>query len=66
MREFLKSHFEIVFYDCHKLAEIDLSDLSQEKIHQQFTNAGIERAVNALLDNEKKMLMCWVLVLVVL
>lgn len=49
----LKSHFEMVFYDCCKLAAIDLSDFSEDKIHHQFTNGGIERAVQALLENEK-------------
>lgn len=49
----LKRHFEIVFYDCCELADIDLSDLSEDKIHQQFTNGGIERAVKSLLENEK-------------
>jgi hypothetical protein len=49
----LKSHFEIVFYDCCKMAEIDLSDFSEDKIHHQFTNGGIERAVKALVENEK-------------
>jgi dienelactone hydrolase len=28
--------------------------ICHKKIHEQFTNAGIERAVKALLDNEKK------------
>lgn len=49
----LENHFEIVFYDSCELAEIDLSDYSEEKIHQAFTNGGIERAVEALLDKEK-------------
>lgn len=49
----LKSEFEIVFYDCCKLGEIDLSEFSEDKIHQQFTNGGIERAVKTLLESEK-------------
>ena len=49
----LKSEFEVVFYDCCKLGEINLSDFSEDKIHQQFTNGGIERAVKTLLENEK-------------
>ncbi len=49
----LKKHFDICFYDCCELAEIDLYDLSEEKIHFQFINGGIERAVKALLDKEK-------------
>jgi pimeloyl-ACP methyl ester carboxylesterase len=50
----LKSEFEVVFYDCCTLGEIDLSDFSEDKIHQQFTNGGIERAVKTLLENEKE------------
>ena len=49
----LENHFEVIFYDCCELAEIDLSDYSEDKIHQEFTNGGIERAVKAILDKEK-------------
>lgn len=49
----LENHFEVIFYDCCELAEIDLSDYSEDKIHKEFTNGGIERAVKAILDKEK-------------
>lgn len=49
----LENHFEVVFYDCCELAEIDLSEYSENKIHQQFINGGIETAVNAILNKEK-------------
>ncbi|ASS49496.1 MAG: hypothetical protein A3D31_02735 [Candidatus Fluviicola riflensis] len=49
----LENHFEVEFYDCCELAEIDLSDYTEDKIHRQFTNGGIDRAVKALLDKEK-------------
>ena len=49
----LENHFEVTFYDCCEMAEIDLSEYSEDKIHQQFTNGGIERAVKAILDKEK-------------
>lgn len=50
----LKSHFDIVYYDCCNLAAIDMSNPTEDKIHQQFTNGGIERAVKTLLEIEKK------------
>lgn len=50
----LKSQYEIIFYDCRELAEIHLSDLTEDQIHQQFTNGGIEKAVKALIENEKE------------
>lgn len=49
----LRCQFEIVFYDSCKLAEIDLSDFSEDKIHHQFTNGGIKRAVKTLLEIEE-------------
>lgn len=49
----LENHFEIVFYDSCELAGIDLSDFSEDKIHKQFINGGIESAINSLLKKEK-------------
>lgn len=49
----LKEHFEVKIYDCCKLAEINLEDFSEEQIHKQFINGGIEKAVCNLLKNEK-------------
>ena len=48
----LKNEFEIVFYDSCELGDIDLSDSSEDRIHQQFAHEGIERAVNKLLENK--------------
>lgn len=48
----LTNHFEIQYYDCCELAAIDLEEYSEEKIHQQFINGGVERAVEKLLEKE--------------
>lgn len=50
----LKDKFEIQFYDCCELGNIDikLNDVSQ--IHNQFINGGIDKAVNKLLSLEKE------------
>ena len=50
--EILKKHFEIEFYDCRELGEIDLKECAEEKIHQQFMNGGIDRAIKYLLKKE--------------
>lgn len=50
----LENYFEITFYDCCELANINLSDYSEGKIHQQFINGGIDSAVNTLLKKEKE------------
>jgi dienelactone hydrolase len=50
----LKHHFDVTFYDSSELANIDLSDSSEEKIHQQFIYSGIDNAVKALLDNAEE------------
>jgi hypothetical protein len=51
----LKEHFEVEIYDCCKLAEINLKDLTEEQIHNQFINGGIEKAVYNLLKKEKEL-----------
>lgn len=48
----LEKHFNIVYYDSCELGNIDKTDSSQEKLHEQFINGGIERAVKSLLDKE--------------
>ncbi|MCG8573301.1 MAG: alpha/beta hydrolase [Flavobacteriales bacterium] len=49
----LKGHFDIQYYDCCELGDIDKSDYSQENLHQQFVNEGIDRAFQQLLELEK-------------
>ena len=50
--EILKEHFEIEYYDCRELGEIDLRECTEEKIHQHFMNSGVERAIKKLLKKE--------------
>ena len=48
----LNNHFEIEYYDCRELGEIDLREYSEEKIHQLFMNGGVDKAVKNLLKKE--------------
>lgn len=50
--ELLKSKFEIQYYDCCELGEIDKTNYTEENLHSQFVNGGIERAVRSLLKIE--------------
>jgi hypothetical protein len=51
--ELLKDKFEIQYYDCCELGEIDKTNYIEEKLHSQFVNGGIEKAVANLLMTEK-------------
>jgi len=51
--ELLKDRFEIQYYDCCELGEIDKTNYSEESLHRQFVNGGIERAVEQLSKIEK-------------
>jgi hypothetical protein len=51
--EILKSYYDIKFYDCCELGEVDTSDYSEVKLHEQFVNGGIEAAVDKLIHLEK-------------
>lgn len=50
----LKRRYKVVLYDSCVLGGIDLSDYSQENLHRQFVDGGIERAVQQLLEKEKQ------------
>lgn len=54
--EVLKEYFEIQFYDCRELGEVNIEDSNQESIHQQFLSFGIEKAVTNLLEKEQNAL----------
>ena len=47
----LQSKFDIQFLDCCQLGQVDTGNYSQESLHQQFVNGGIEKAVENLLKN---------------
>jgi hypothetical protein len=49
----LKNKFEIQYYDCCELGEIDKTNYTEESLHSQFVNGGIEKAVENLLKAEK-------------
>jgi hypothetical protein len=51
--ELLKNKFEIQYYDCCELGEIDKTDYIEESLHCQFINGGIEKSVENLLKKEK-------------
>ncbi|RRJ88010.1 alpha/beta hydrolase [Paenimyroides tangerinum] len=48
----LEQYFEIHYYDCRELACIPEAELSEENIHSQFVNGGIDTAVKKLLEIE--------------
>jgi hypothetical protein len=49
---YLQQHFDIVFYDSQELANINLTVETQETLHQEFVNGGIDTAVAHLLKRE--------------
>ncbi|WP_298513594.1 alpha/beta hydrolase [uncultured Kordia sp.] len=46
--------FDIQYYDCCDLGNIDISTYSQEDLHRQFITFGIETAVQKLIQLEKQ------------
>jgi pimeloyl-ACP methyl ester carboxylesterase len=51
--QLLNDKFEIQYYDCCGLGEIDKTNYTEENLHNQFINGGIEKAVTNLLKTEK-------------
>jgi poly(3-hydroxyalkanoate) synthetase len=51
--ELLKDKFVIQYYDCCELGCVDKTIYTQEILHNQFLNGGIEMAVANLLQAEK-------------
>lgn len=49
----LAEKFIITYYDCCELGEINTTDNSENNLHQQFINGGIDKAVDNLLVLEK-------------
>ncbi|MGB5819616.1 MAG: hypothetical protein WBG90_09030 [Saonia sp.] len=49
---YLQQYFDIVFYDCQQLANINLTVDSAENIHSEFVNGGMCTAVAHLLKKE--------------
>ncbi|WP_422081691.1 hypothetical protein [Ulvibacterium sp.] len=51
---YLQQYYDIVFYDCQQLANIDLTIHSDKNIHQAFVDGGIDTAVAHLLKREDR------------
>jgi pimeloyl-ACP methyl ester carboxylesterase len=51
--ELLEIKFDIQYFDCCELGEIDKNHYTEENLHNQFLNEGIEKAVDNLLKFEK-------------
>ena len=49
----LENYFELEYYDSCDLGTIDKGDYSEENLHHQFVNGGIEKAVEQLIKKEK-------------
>ena len=49
----LTTHFDIEFYDCCNLGNIDKTLSTEESLHQQFINGGIQLAARKLIEKEK-------------
>ncbi len=50
---YLQQYFDITYYDCQHLANIDLTINSDENLHEAFVNGGIDTAVAHLMKKEK-------------
>lgn len=50
--ELLSSEFDILYYDCCELGNVDTSDFCESSLHSQFINGGIDRAVKRLIELE--------------
>lgn len=50
--DILKEHFELKYYDCCELGNVDKTIYSEQSLHHQFVNGGIDKAVSQLLHYE--------------
>jgi len=51
---YLQQYFNITFYDCQQLANLDVKVHTEENIHDAFVNGGIDTAVAHLLKKEEE------------
>lgn len=51
---YLQQYFDITFYDCQQLADLEVTVNSEANIHQAFVNGGINTAVAHLLKKESE------------
>ncbi|MFK8104507.1 MAG: alpha/beta hydrolase [Saprospiraceae bacterium] len=50
----LEAIFEVNYYDSCELGGVDKTDYTEENLHRQFVNGGIEKAVENLIEVERK------------
>lgn len=51
---YLQQYYDIAFYDCQQLGNVDVPVSTEENIHKAFVEGGIDTAVAHLLKIEKK------------
>lgn len=51
---YLQQYYDIVFYDCQQLGNIDVPVCTDENIHKAFVEGGIDTAVAHLLKKESE------------
>ncbi|WP_318309601.1 hypothetical protein [Flagellimonas crocea] len=51
---YLQQYYDIVFYDCQQLGNVDVSISSEENIDRAFKEIGIDRAVSNLIKKETR------------
>ncbi|UJH68304.1 hypothetical protein [Allomuricauda sp. SCSIO 65647] len=51
---YLQQYYDISFYDCQQLANLDVPICTEKNIHEAFVNGGIETAAAHLLKKEEK------------
>ncbi|MBT8186792.1 MAG: hypothetical protein HKP38_09340 [Croceitalea sp.] len=49
---YLQQYYDIVFYDCQQLANLNVTVSTKENIHKAFVEGGIDTAVAHLLKKE--------------
>ena len=50
---YLQQYYDITFYDCQQLGNLDVPVSTEENIHKAFVEGGIDTAVAHLLKKEK-------------
>lgn len=50
----LQNHYNVTYYDCCELGNIDKYDFSEKTLHEQYLKKGVKTAVEKLLLSEKE------------
>ncbi len=51
---YLQQYYDIVFYDCQQLGNVDVPVSTEKNLHKAFVEGGIDTAVAHLLKKEKE------------